>query len=78
MAAEGSRIDFMFLGPPYPTAGSATAYGKLCKVTLRFLSSVQWVTAMYKEVPLVSVISERYQVHCITKYGILLKDFQRK
>ena len=26
MAAEGSRIDFMFLGPPpYPAAGSATA-----------------------------------------------------
>ena len=24
MAAKGSRIDFMFLGPPYPAAGSAT------------------------------------------------------
>ena len=26
MAAEGGRIDFMFLGPPYPAAGSATAF----------------------------------------------------
>ena len=25
MAAKGGRIDFMFLGPPYPAAGSATA-----------------------------------------------------
>ena len=25
MATKGGRIDFMFLGPPYPTAGSATA-----------------------------------------------------
>ena len=25
MAAEGGRIDFMFLAPPYPAAGSATA-----------------------------------------------------
>ena len=24
MAAEGGRIDFMFLAPPYPAAGSAT------------------------------------------------------
>ena len=24
MAAEGGRIDFMFLTPPYPAAGSAT------------------------------------------------------
>ena len=26
MATEGSRIDFIFLGPPYPAAGSATEY----------------------------------------------------
>ena len=25
MAAKGGRIDFMFLSPPYPAAGSATA-----------------------------------------------------
>ena len=25
MAAKGGRIDFMFLGPPYPTAGSSAA-----------------------------------------------------
>ena len=25
MATEGGRIDFIFLGPPYPAAGSATA-----------------------------------------------------
>ena len=24
MAAKGGRIDFMFLGPPYPAAGCAT------------------------------------------------------
>ena len=24
MAAKGGRIDFMFLAPPYPAAGSAT------------------------------------------------------
>ena len=24
MAAKGGRIDFVFLGPPYPAAGSAT------------------------------------------------------
>ena len=24
MATEGGSIDFMFLGPPYPAAGSAT------------------------------------------------------
>ena len=24
MATKGSHIDFMFLGPPYPAAGSAT------------------------------------------------------
>ena len=26
MAAKGGRIDFMFLGPPYPTAGSDAAF----------------------------------------------------
>ena len=26
MAAKGGRIDFMFLGPPYPATGSATVF----------------------------------------------------
>ena len=26
MAAKGGHIDFMFLDPPYPAAGSATDY----------------------------------------------------
>ena len=28
MAAEGACIDFMFLGPPYQAAGSATEVGR--------------------------------------------------
>ena len=34
MATKGDRIDFMFLGPPYPAAGSATAFINL---VFRFL-----------------------------------------
>ena len=32
MATEGGRIDFMFLGPPYPAAGSATDFFTLISV----------------------------------------------
>ena len=34
MAAEGGRIDFMFLGPPpYPAAGSATGLAITSRIT---------------------------------------------
>ena len=33
MAAKGGRIDFMFLGPSYPSIGSATGFHNLLKDT---------------------------------------------
>ena len=46
MAAEGAHIDFMFLGPPYLAAGSATAAGVVNSTVNRIRYWTSLVTPM--------------------------------
>ena len=71
MAAEGGRIDFMFLGPPYLATGSATVQSFICNLShlifhATMLTSMSFIEALLKKTDLSTIASN--EAHCFHAY----------